>query len=98
VGARSVNGLLDMVELEAANFSRCVGQAKRANCASTIISWLSAAIESAFACVELAGRLRDYEPDAADQLASRWRDAAADLSVRRHEVVENARAELAGKV
>jgi hypothetical protein len=83
-----------MVELEAANFARCLTQAKTTEVASSRISWLSAAIESAFANVEMAGRLREFHPDAATNLANKWRDAAADLVVRRHEVVENAKAEL----
>jgi hypothetical protein len=87
-----------MVELEAWNFGRCVEQAKGADCTSAYISWLSAGIESAFACVEMAGRLREVNPDAADNLADRWRDAVIDLAVRREEVVQNRKAELAGMV
>jgi hypothetical protein len=95
VEARSANGLFDALGLEAWNFGRCVEQAKSADATSTCISWLSAGIESAFAACELAGKLRAVNPDAADNLANRWRDAAIDLAVRRHEVVQSRKAELA---
>jgi hypothetical protein len=94
VEEQSAHSLLNMVELEAWNYARCLKQAKSTEVASSRISWLSAAIESAFANVEMAGRLREFHPDAANNLAYAWRNAAADLCVRRHEVVQNARAEL----
>jgi hypothetical protein len=89
------NGVLDLIELEAANHSRCKTQAMQAVCASEAISCLSAALESAHGGCELAGRLRDHHPDAADNLVNRWRDEAARLTVLRHRVVETRRAELA---
>jgi hypothetical protein len=94
VEERSAHSLLNMIELEAWNHARCLEQAKSTEVASSRISWLSAAIESAFANVEMGGRLREFHADAATNLANKWRDAAADLCVRRHEVVENRRAEL----
>jgi hypothetical protein len=95
VDPNSAHGLFDMLELEAWNFGRCAEQAKSADCTSAYISWLSAGIESAFACVEMAGRLREVNPGAADNLANRWRDAVIDLAVRREEVVQDRKAELA---
>jgi hypothetical protein len=60
--ANQANGLLDLLELEAANFARAIGQAGQADTASALISWQSAAIESAFGAVEIAGRLRSTIP------------------------------------
>ena len=85
-----------MLELEAANFARSIGQAAHAQCATTLISWQSAAIESGFSCVELASKLRDHNPDSATNLSNRWRDAVAELVRWRHDVVESRRAELIG--
>jgi hypothetical protein len=94
---REASGILDFVELEAANYARACSLAKQASSVSERISWLSAAVESAFGACELVGRLREFHPDAADNLCNRWRDAAADLSVRRAKLVEERRAELADR-
>ena len=88
------NGILDLIELETANYRRCLKEAEGSEVASTRISWLSAALESVHAAAEMAGRLREHNPDAADRLVNRWRDEAARLAVQRHKVVENRRAEL----
>jgi hypothetical protein len=90
----SANGLLDALGLESWNFSRCVEQADRADCASTRISWLTGALESAYGCAEIAGRLRDVHPNMANRIANTWRDLAAEIAVDRNRVVENRRAEL----
>jgi hypothetical protein len=44
------NGLLDMLNLEAAHFARAVVQAEEASTTSEQVSWLSEAVESAFRC------------------------------------------------
>ena len=94
VDESSANAVLDLIELEAANHARCKAKALHATTASERISWLSAALESAHGAAEMAGRLREFHPDAADRIINRWRDEAANLAVRRHEVVENPKAEL----
>jgi hypothetical protein len=92
----SAHVLFDLLGLQAGEFGRAVDQANEAATTTERISWLSVAVEAAFGCIELAGRLRDINPAKADDLASQWRDSAIDLVVRRHEVVENRRAELGG--
>jgi hypothetical protein len=91
----SASGLLDALALEGWNFGRCVEQAEHSGCASSRYSWLSAAFESACACVEIAGRLRDVHPNAANRIAGTWRDIAAKAAVDRDRVIEARRAELA---
>jgi hypothetical protein len=48
---------------------------------------LSEAIKPAFTCVEIAGRLRDVEPNRANEVANTSRDRGVCYAVRRHEVV-----------
>jgi hypothetical protein len=95
VDFQSTHGLFDVLKLEAANFGQAVALAEEADTASARISWLGAAIEAAFACCEICGRLRDIDPDRANEVANKWRDLAADYAVRRHLLVESRRAELA---
>jgi hypothetical protein len=96
VDINSAHGLFDVLKLEAAHFGQAVAVAEQADTTTEQISWLSIAIESAFACCELCGRLRDIDPDRANEIANKWRDLAADYAVRRDEVVQNRKAELAG--
>jgi hypothetical protein len=95
VDISKARGLFDVAKLEAANFGAAVARAEEADTTSARVDWLSIAIDSAFACCEIYGRLRDIWPDRANEVANKWRNLAADLCVRRHEVVQNRRAELA---
>jgi hypothetical protein len=96
VEVNSAHGLFDVLKLEAASFGQAVALAEQADTTAEQISWLSVAIEAAFGCCELCGRLRDVDPDRADEVANKWRDLVADYMVRRHQVVENRKAELVG--
>jgi hypothetical protein len=91
----SANGLLDMLALQAWSYDLAVQQVEQADMASARISWLSAALECAYGCAEIAGRLRDVHPNAANRIANTWRDLAAGIAVAREKVVRDRRADLA---
>ena len=94
----STHGLLDMLALESANYDRCVAEAKKADTASGRINWTSGIVESAFNAVEICGKMRDADQvhaNVVEGIGCRWRDIAAEAVVRRHQLIEARRAELA---
>jgi hypothetical protein len=87
-----------MLGLEAANYDRCAKAAERAETASDRINWTSGMVEGAFNCVEICGQLRNsgqIHSDSVEGIAQSWREVATQAVVRRYQLVQSARAELA---
>jgi hypothetical protein len=98
VEANSTHALLDMLGLESANYDRCAAEAEKADTASGRINWTSGMVEAAFNCVEVCGKMRDADQvhaSVVEGIACRWRDIATEAVVRRYQLVEARRAELA---
>lgn len=91
----SANALFRLLDLEAGPFGRAVERVDSAATTSEVLSWTNVAIESAFACVELSGRLRDADPERANANSTVWRDMVKDLTIACHEIAQTRRAELA---
>jgi hypothetical protein len=97
VDASQVHALFDLLGLEAEAFGRAVERADSATSVSGMLSWINVAIESAFACVELSGRLRDVDPERANANSNVWRDMVRDQIIAAHEIAEARREELSGR-
>jgi hypothetical protein len=83
--------------MESEAFDQAVQADATAETVSDRVTQLSLAVDAAFNCVEICGQLRGadvWHADVVEAMARSWRQIAADFVIRRHELVENRRAEL----